>query len=65
LERSSSRSWIAQADRIAFGSLVLGLALYVMPWWSEGRLRVAFWLTLAATVFHIYTSHARGESEAE
>jgi hypothetical protein len=51
-------------DRVALGALVLGLLLYVMPWWAEGRLRVAFWLTIVATVLHIYTSHRRAGSEA-
>ena len=64
MEPSSSRSWLVQADRLAFGGLVLGLGFYVMPWWNEGRLRVAFWLTLAATLLHIYTSHRRAQSEA-
>jgi hypothetical protein len=41
----------------------LGLALYVIPWWSDGRLRVAFWLTLLATVLHVLTSHRRSDSE--
>lgn len=42
---------------------MLGLALYVMPWWNEGRLRVAFWVTIACTLLHIYTSHKRVGSE--
>ena len=46
------------------GGLVLGLALYVMPLWREGRLRPAFWLTLVATLLHVYTSHKRAKSEA-
>jgi hypothetical protein len=45
------------ADRVAVGGLVLGLALYVMPFWSEGRLRWALWLTLVSTVLHVFTSH--------
>lgn len=40
-------------------ALGAGLALYVMPFWAEGRLRAAFWLTLLATLLHIYTSHKR------
>jgi hypothetical protein len=51
-------------DRVALGSLLLGLVLYVIPWWSDGRLRVAFWLTLAATVLHVITSHRRADGEA-
>jgi hypothetical protein len=60
----ASKSWAARADTVALCSLALGLALYVIPWWSEGRLRYAFWLTLLATVLHIITSHLRGNSEA-
>ena len=45
----------------ALAGLALGLALYVIPLWREGRLRVAFWITLVSTLLHIYTSHARAE----
>ena len=44
--------------------LALGLALYVLPFWREGRLRPAFWITLVATLLHVYTSHKRASSEA-
>ena len=37
----------SRLDRVALGGLALGLALYVMPFWREGRLRPAFWITLA------------------
>lgn len=50
---------IVALDRLAIGGLVSGLALYVMPWWPEGRLRWALWLTLGSTLLHIYTSHQR------
>jgi hypothetical protein len=50
-------------DRAALGALAAGLALYVMPWWREGRLGAAFWLTFVATLLHIYTSHERARSE--
>ena len=50
-------------DRVALGALAAGLALYVMPWWREGRLAVAFWLTLVATLLHVFTSHKRAASE--
>lgn len=43
--------------------LSLGLALYVMPFWRDGRLAAAFWLTLLATLLHVYTSHARASGE--
>jgi hypothetical protein len=48
---------MAQLDRCALFGLAAGLAAYVLPFWPEGRLRVAFWLTLASTLLHIYTSH--------
>jgi hypothetical protein len=46
-------------DRAAVGGLVSGLVLYVMPFWREGRLRWALWLTLVSTLLHVYTSHRR------
>jgi len=51
-------------DRVAIGSLTVGLALYVMPYWRAGRLAAAFWITLAATLLHVYTSHARSSQES-
>jgi len=47
------------------GSLSFGLVLYVMPWWREGRLSLAFWLTLVTTLLHVYTSHRRARIEGE
>jgi hypothetical protein len=49
-------------DRVALGGLALGLALYVMPFWSEGRLRPALWITLLATLLHVYTSRRAARS---
>jgi hypothetical protein len=46
-------------DKLALAGLAVGLAIYVMPWWQEGRLRLAFWITLAATVLHVFTSHRK------
>jgi hypothetical protein len=43
--------------------LALGLALYVLPFWRDGRLRPALWLTLVSTVLHVYTSHKRSSRE--
>jgi hypothetical protein len=63
LARSSSRSWLVRLDRVALSGLATGLALYVMPWWREGRLSAAFWLTLLTTVLHVYTSHGLAGSE--
>jgi hypothetical protein len=51
--------WIVGLDRAAVGGLLLGLALYVLPLWREGRLRWAFFVTLISTLLHIYTSHQR------
>jgi len=34
--------------------------LYVAPFWREGRLRAALWITLLATVLHAFTSRERG-----
>jgi len=47
------------ADRVVLIGLGLGLALYVMPFWAEGRLRWAFWVTLVSALLHVYTSHRR------
>lgn len=52
MARSSSN----RLDRIAVAALVVGLTLYVMPSWHEGRLKWAFWATLLATVLHTFTS---------
>jgi hypothetical protein len=63
LERSSNKRWIVLLDRGALAGLALGLALYILPFWREGRLRPAFWITLASTLLHVYTSHKRGGKE--
>jgi hypothetical protein len=49
-------------DRAAISGLGLGLAMYFVPFWSEGRLRWGFWLTLVSTLIHVYTSHRRSEA---
>jgi len=64
LGRSSSSRWIVAFDRAALGGLALGLALYVMPFWREGRLRPAFWITFLSALLHIYTSRQRGKGQA-
>jgi hypothetical protein len=46
-------------DRFALGSLGLGLSMYVLPIWPLGALRWGFWITLGATLLHIYTSHQK------
>ena len=62
--RSNSSRWIVLFDRAALGGLALGLALYVMPFWREGRLRPAFWITLLSALVHVYTSRQRGKGAA-
>jgi len=51
-------------DRVALGGLALGLALYVLPFWREGRLRPAFWITFLSALMHVYTSRRRGKGQA-
>ena len=64
MARSSNSGWIVVAlDRAALGGLALGLALYVMPIWREGRLRPALWITLLSALLHVYTSHRRAGSD--
>jgi len=65
LAPSNSSARIVLLDLVALCSLASGLALYVMPWWREGRLNLAFWLTLAATLLHVYTSHQRAATEGD
>jgi hypothetical protein len=69
LEPSSSslgfgRRLLVLADFGALVGLVLGLGLYVMPFWVEGRLRWAFWLTLVSTVLHVFTSRGRSRGRS-
>jgi hypothetical protein len=61
LARSSS----SLLDRVALAGIAVGLLSYVAPFWSDGRLRLAFWLTLAATLLHVFTSHARSDPGSE
>jgi hypothetical protein len=63
LARSSSRRRIVTLDRSALGGLALGIALYVMPFWREGRLRAALWITLLSTLVHTFTSRERAEGQ--
>jgi hypothetical protein len=60
LARSSSNA--AWLDRLALGGIALGLSAYVLPVWSEGRLRWAFWITFLFTVLHVFTSHQAPQS---
>jgi hypothetical protein len=62
---SQSRSFVVLLDRVVLGGIALGLSLYVMPFWKEGRLFWAFWLTLVSTLLHIYTSRQRAPEEGE
>jgi hypothetical protein len=65
LAPSNSSDGTLLLDRVALCSLASGLALYVVPWWREGRLSLAFWLTFVATLLHVYTSHQRARTEGE
>jgi len=65
LGRSSSSGRIVALDRAALLGLALGLALYVLPFWREGRLRPAFWITLVSTLLHVYTSHKRAGRDGQ
>ena len=58
------RRFVIHLDRAAITGLVLGLAMYVMPFWPEGRLRWALWLTLLSTLLHVYTSHERSRLDS-
>ena len=58
-EPSQGSRLIVRFDHAALAGLALGLALYVLPFWREGRLRPAFWITLVSTLLHVYTSHKR------
>ena len=62
--RSSSKRRGILLDRVALGGLAVGLALYVLPFWREGRLRPAFWITLVSALLHVYTSRQSGKGEA-
>ena len=49
---------------MALGGLALGLALYVMPFWREGRLRAGVLdHPPVATLLHVYTSRRRGKGQ--
>jgi hypothetical protein len=61
LARSNSK--LLLLDRLALVGITLGLASYVAPFWNDGRLGVAFWLTFAATLLHIFTSHVQADPE--
>jgi len=45
-------------DRLAMGGLGFGLALYVLPV-GQWAIRIAFFICLVFTFFHILTSHKR------
>jgi hypothetical protein len=49
-------------DRVALSGLATGLALYVMPFAAESRMKWAFWLTLGSTLLHVFTSHKVGSA---
>lgn len=51
-------------DTAALAGVGAGLCLYVLPLPFPGALRMGFWLTLASTLLHIYTSSSRPRSWA-
>ena len=60
-----ARSSSSRLDRLALAGIALGLVLYVMPSWNDGRLKWAFWLTLLATLLHTFTSRKVRAGETE
>ena len=46
-------------DRIALAGIAGGMLLLVQPWW-QGGFRLGFFVTMAATLMHIVTSHLVG-----
>tara|TARA_Y100000588_G_scaffold375656_1_gene452277 strand:- start:2221 stop:2388 length:168 start_codon:yes stop_codon:yes gene_type:complete len=51
-----------RTDSLAKNGLLVGIAIILQPWWSWG-LKVGFFLTAAATVLHILTSHRLDEAD--
>lgn len=47
---------IALLHRGSFSAMLAGLALILQPWWHRG-FAAGFFVTLAATVAYIITSH--------
>ena len=45
-------------DRFALTGIAAGIALMLQPW-CGGTLRLGFFVTAAATILHIFTSHLR------
>ena len=58
---SDSNRWpiFEWLDWASFFGITAGLFAYVIPFWPEGRLRVAFWLMLVSTLLHVCTAHLR------
>ena len=50
-------------DRATLAAIGVGLALVLQPWWSAG-FRVGFFVTIAAVVAQIVTSHLVGGDDA-
>ncbi len=46
----------ARCDRLTLAGIALGLALLFQPWWALG-FRLGFFLTAAATLAQVVTSH--------
>jgi len=43
-------------DRTSLAGMAFGIGLILQPWWTGG-FRAGFFVTAAATVLHIVTSH--------
>ena len=59
---SRNRKLWRALDRAALAGIAAGIAMLVQPWWAGG-FRIGFFVTLAATVFHIVTSHVAAEAD--
>ena len=56
MRRGLSPTLVRRCDRLALAGIGAGLALLFQPWWAAG-FRAGFFLTLAATLAYIVTSH--------
>ena len=54
---------IVRIDRLTLVAIALGIAVTLQPWWSGG-FRIGFFLTIAATLAQIVTSHLLPKEEA-
>jgi len=47
---------VKSLDRTSLAGMAFGIALILQPWWAGG-FRAGFFVTAAATVLHVVTSH--------